>query len=90
MTPLRLIPASGPADWRDRALCRRSGLSPDAWFPRRGPDDPGREAKAVCAVCPVAAECLDYALTHSIREGIFGGLGEGDRRRLRRGQGVAA
>jgi hypothetical protein len=53
------------------------------WFPPRGPD-PGRKAKAVCAACPVAAECLGYALEHGIREGIWGGLGEGDRRHLSR------
>lgn len=87
--PTLLSVAAIEPDWSDRGLCRNHAR-PDQWFPRRGPDDPGREAKAVCARCPVSAECLDYALSHSIREGIWGGLGEGDRRKLKRGLAVAA
>ena len=69
--------------WRDRALCALPLFDADDWFPPRGPD-PGRKAKAVCAACPVAAECLGYALEHGIREGIWGGLSEGDRRHRQR------
>jgi WhiB family transcriptional regulator, redox-sensing transcriptional regulator len=45
-----------------------------------------REAKAVvvCALCPVRAPCLDYALENSIRHGIWGGLNEEERARERR------
>jgi WhiB family transcriptional regulator, redox-sensing transcriptional regulator len=79
----RVPPADDEADWRERALCARSSLRPDAWFPPRGAD-PGADAKAVCTACPVRAECLGYAITRGIREGVWGGLSEGDRRRLRR------
>lgn len=79
--PLWAMAGTGE-DWREYALCATL-LTPDAWFPPRGPD-PGRAARAVCAACPVTAECLEYALDHGIREGIFGGLGEGDRRQLGR------
>ncbi len=33
----------------------------------------------------VRAECLEYALAHDERFGIWGGLSERERRRLRRG-----
>ena len=27
----------------------------------------------VCATCPVANQCLDYARTHELRDGVWGG-----------------
>jgi WhiB family redox-sensing transcriptional regulator len=73
--------------WQDRAACR--GMDALLFF---GPDAeprPEREireakAKAVCALCPVQAQCLDYALGQSIRYGIWGGLDEEERARKRR------
>ena len=49
-------------------------------------------AKAVCAVCPVRVECLDHALRHHVRCGIWGGLNERERytERLRRARRVIA
>jgi WhiB family redox-sensing transcriptional regulator len=49
-----------------------------------------RKAKAVCARCPLRAECLEYALRHPARYGIWGGLSPEElaaerRRLLRRG-----
>jgi WhiB family transcriptional regulator, redox-sensing transcriptional regulator len=49
-----------------------------------------RKAKAICAVCPIRAECLEYALGHPARHGIWGGLNAEElaaerRRLLRRG-----
>jgi WhiB family redox-sensing transcriptional regulator len=42
------------------------------------------EAKRICSGCEVRAECLEYALAHDERFGIWGGLSERERRRLRR------
>jgi WhiB family redox-sensing transcriptional regulator len=42
------------------------------------------KAEAVCKVCPVRVQCLDYALRNSIRHGIWGGLNEQGRVRERR------
>jgi hypothetical protein len=72
-------------DWRDREAC--SSASPDLFFPA-GEDGPAYEAqvaaaKAVCARCPVRAECLAEALVR-IPYGIAGGLTPEDRRRLPR------
>ena len=43
-----------------------------------------REAKKICTGCEVKAECLEYALANDERFGIWGGLSERERRRLRR------
>lgn len=64
--------------WRDDAMCAQT--DPEAFFPEKGGST--REAKAVCARCTVAAECLDYALANGERFGIFGGLSERERRSL--------
>jgi hypothetical protein len=68
------------ADWITGAACR--GADIDLFFPERG--RPATEAKAICSQCPVASECLAYAVTHRIKEGIWGGTTEIDRRRLYR------
>jgi len=64
--------------WMDQGLCAQA--DPEAFFPDKGGST--REAKAICARCPVAAECLDHALEHQERFGIWGGLSERERRRI--------
>jgi WhiB family redox-sensing transcriptional regulator len=66
--------------WQERANCL--GVDPDLFFPERGAST--REAKAVCRGCEVRAECLEYALDHGEKFGIWGGLSERERRRVRR------
>jgi WhiB family redox-sensing transcriptional regulator len=76
------------ADWRDMARCRE--VDPDLFFPLcAGPLGQRQiaEAKAVCAGCPVIAECLAFALTQ-LPEGIAGGTTPAERVALRRGQTV--
>ena len=69
--------------WQDRALCAQT--DPEAFFPEKGGST--REAKRVCRSCEVRAECLEYALEHDERFGIWGGLSERERRRLKRHAG---
>jgi WhiB family transcriptional regulator, redox-sensing transcriptional regulator len=64
------------AGWRDRAACRGTDL--DLFFPGRG--ESAEPARRVCAACPVRQPCLDYAISHGITHGIWGGLAERDRR----------
>jgi WhiB family redox-sensing transcriptional regulator len=71
---------AGELSWQDRALCAQT--DPEAFFPEKGGST--REAKRVCRTCEVRAECLDYALEHDERFGIWGGLSERERRRLKR------
>ncbi len=66
--------------WQERALCAET--DPEAFFPEKGGST--REAKKICTGCEVKAECLEYALANDERFGIWGGLSERERRRLRR------
>lgn len=78
----RAAAAPGASDqWQDRALCAET--DPEAFFPEKGGST--REAKKICLGCEVRAECLSYALAHDERFGIWGGLSERERRRLKRG-----
>jgi WhiB family transcriptional regulator, redox-sensing transcriptional regulator len=67
--------------WQDKALCAQT--DPEAFFPEKGGST--REAKKICLGCEVRSECLEYALAHDERFGIWGGLSERERRRLKRG-----
>ena len=67
--------------WQERALCAQT--DPEAFFPEKGGST--REAKRICLGCEVRDECLDYALANDERFGIWGGLSERERRRLKRG-----
>ena len=69
-----------PLAWHQLALCAQT--DPEAFFPEKGGST--REAKRVCASCEVRQECLDYALANDERFGIWGGLSERERRRLKR------
>jgi WhiB family redox-sensing transcriptional regulator len=70
--------------WQPVALCR--GNHSHLFFPpsttERKDERERREvrAKSICRICPVKAQCLDYAM--EIREpyGIWGGLTEAERR----------
>ena len=66
--------------WHQHALC--SQPDPEAFFPEKGGST--REAKRVCSSCTVRAECLEYALANDERFGIWGGLSERERRKLKR------
>ncbi len=67
-------------EWVEHAAC--STTSPDLFFPERGAST--REAKAVCAGCPVRVDCLEYALEAGEKFGVWGGKSEKERRTLRR------
>ncbi len=66
-------------DWWNDAACVGSRID---FFPSRG-EDP-RPAKRVCVECPVREECLQWALDTKEAHGIWGGLSERERRRIRR------
>jgi hypothetical protein len=42
------------------------------------------EARSICSECPIKERCLDYAMEHRIRFGMFGGLTPIERRRIER------
>lgn len=67
--------------WQEKALCAQT--DPEAFFPEKGGST--REAKRICQGCEVKDECLESALANDERFGIWGGLSERERRRLKRG-----
>lgn len=77
-----LLPMSdvSPASWQERALCAQT--DPEAFFPEKGGST--RDAKRVCLSCEVRAECLEYAMEQDERFGIWGGLSERERRRMKK------
>jgi len=68
--------------WQGEALCRQVDIG-DMFFPDKGGST--KEAKRICAQCPVVDECLEYALAKQERFGIWGGYSERERRRMLRG-----
>jgi WhiB family redox-sensing transcriptional regulator len=73
-------------EWQDEANCL--GVDPDLFFPERGAST--REAKEVCRMCVVRTDCLEYAIANGEKFGVWGGLSERERRRLRRQRAQAA
>jgi WhiB family redox-sensing transcriptional regulator len=74
------VEESGELEWQERALCAQT--DPEAFFPEKGGST--REAKRVCLSCEVRVQCLDYALENDERFGIWGGLSERERRRVKK------
>ncbi|MGF1596256.1 MAG: WhiB family transcriptional regulator [Acidimicrobiales bacterium] len=66
--------------WQEYANCL--GVDPDLFFPERGAST--REAKEVCRGCVVQDDCLEFALANGEKFGIWGGMSERERRRIRR------
>ncbi len=66
--------------WAADAKCLQA--DPETFFPEKGGST--REAKRICMQCDVRDECLDYALENDERFGIWGGLSERERRKLKR------
>ena len=62
-----------PVDWQGAARCAE--VDPEIFFPERGGSS--KAARAVCAVCDVRAECLEYALNNKEQFGIWGGVVRG-------------
>ncbi len=70
----------GDEQWQELALCAQT--DPESFFPEKGGST--REAKRICTGCEVRDACLEYALANDERFGIWGGLSERERRRLKR------
>jgi len=69
-----------PLAWQSDSLCAQT--DPEAFFPEKGGST--RDAKKICASCEVRTRCLEYALQNDERFGIWGGLSERERRKLRK------
>jgi WhiB family transcriptional regulator, redox-sensing transcriptional regulator len=74
-------------NWHERALCAE--FNPEMWFPDKGSTAMARDAKQVCGSaempsCPVREQCLEYALTHNMQDGIWGGMAPRERKNYKR------
>jgi len=69
-----------PLAWQSDSLCAQT--DPEAFFPEKGGST--RDAKKICTSCEVRTQCLQYALENDERFGIWGGLSERERRKLRK------
>ena len=77
---------SEPTGFFDEAACE--GVDTAIFFPVS--DTFAGEAKAICATCPVAEACLEYAISTRQGDGVWGGLTAVERHRvLRRRQKIA-
>jgi len=65
-------------DWRASGSCTQT--DPELFFPEKGKRS--RDARAVCAGCPVCTECLADALAQGRVYGVWGGTTERERRKL--------
>lgn len=83
--PPKVADPARASHWRNRALCRDE--DPELFHPV-GVSGPALAqaavAKSVCQSCPVVDSCREWALTMGEDWGIWGGLDEIERRRLRR------
>ena len=65
-------------NWVGRAACR--GLDPTIFYPLTEED--ADDAKVVCSQCPVNDECLEHAIEHREKNGVWGGATERERLRI--------
>jgi len=79
--PLALV--TDDLSWQQDALCAQAG--PEFFFP--APGSSTREAKQLCGACEGRVACLEYALAHDERFGVWGGLSEKERIQLKRRRG---
>jgi WhiB family transcriptional regulator, redox-sensing transcriptional regulator len=84
MDVISLLSGEEERSWQAQANCM--GVDPDLFFPERGAST--KEAKEVCRGCVVREECLEYALANSEKFGIWGGMSERERRRVRRARAL--
>ena len=64
------------ANWMEHGACNDPATNPEWWWPDSGDTSKGNTPMAlnICGHCNVRDLCLDYALQHKEREGIWGGL----------------
>jgi WhiB family redox-sensing transcriptional regulator len=76
-------------DWLRRARC--IGIDPELFFPVGSTGQALVQieaAKAVCGVCPVRIDCLEWSLATGQESGVWGGASEEERRDLRKARGL--
>lgn len=75
-----MIPIFNNQPWVADAIC--AGTDVEAFFPEKSGSS--REAKIVCAACPVSSLCLNWAMETGERHGIYGGYTPKERKKYKR------
>lgn len=70
-------------EWGTKANCRN--MDTNMWFPEKG-HMPTTFVREVCFSCDVQLQCLEYAQSNRMEEGVWGGCTNGERENLRRGR----
>ena len=65
-----IVEARNEREWRDQAACK--GMNPTVFFPERNNPNAVKQAKTVCATCPVSTQCGEAGQTE--QTGIWGGV----------------
>lgn len=83
---MRLITEVSADGWETTAKCRSHDpalfFGPNQFEPKRERLEREAEAKAICRTCPALQLCREYALSSGEIYGVWGGLGEADRRAI--------
>ena len=79
--PSLLCPEKDPS-WRVHARCL--GANTETFYPDRGGNV--AKGKLICYGCSVRKECAQFAIDNKLRDGIFGGLGDKERRMVVNGK----
>lgn len=86
--PYETVTSDAEDDWRGHAAC--VGKNPELFFPTTGSAKSAialDQAKAVCAGCRVQETCLRWAIRTESDYGVWGGIGESERRSLQQRTG---
>jgi WhiB family redox-sensing transcriptional regulator len=79
---MSLLLLIGPSDGPNFAGALCAETDPDLFYPEKGGST--RQAKQLCNACEHVTACLTWALEHDERMGVWGGLSERDRRKIRK------
>ncbi len=83
LTPSALVAVADlvPGRWVSRAAC--NPMTGDLFFREEKHEPVPTEAKRLCRMCPVREQCGEHALVTGEVEGMWGGMTEGARKRIR-------
>ena len=73
-----MFPVPAETAWMIQGNCR--AYPPTVFFPSDGVGT--ARACTICATCPVVGPCLEYALTHRLEHGVWGGTSGRERGRI--------
>ena len=82
MTILDVVQVNVSESWRAEAACY--GWDHNIFFPQRGEAKKVKLAKSICKDCLVKQECLEFAVSNEIVDGIWGGLSGREMRKHKR------